>query len=67
MADKIPYIDVGLLRFLEQSYPDRCPDLDTTDRELWFHCGAVSVVKHLRRLHEDQHEKELGEMSDVHG
>ena len=31
--------------FLDHLYPNRCPDLHDTDREIWFRCGQRSVVE----------------------
>lgn len=61
MESKPPYIDDKLLEYLEQIYPDRSPEPDETDREIWIKRGAVGVVRHLRRIHDEQRENMLGE------
>jgi hypothetical protein len=61
MEEKTPWIEEGLLRYLEQAYPDRCPEPDETDRKIWMNAGAVGVVRHLRRLFEDQLENQFGD------
>lgn len=62
MESKTPYIDEKLVEFLEEHYPDRCPEPDDTDREIWMNRGAVGVVRHLRRLFTEQNENLLGDM-----
>lgn len=58
--EKLPYVDEPLLEWLEQIYPDKCPEPNMTDREIWMARGAVTVIRNLRRLHEEQREAMLG-------
>lgn len=58
---KEPYIDDNLLRYLEMIIKDVAPELDQTDREIWFNRGRVEVLRHLRRLHQVQRENMLGD------
>lgn len=52
-----PEITSGLLKFLEQFYPDRLPDdLDIPDRTLWAQIGQQKLIRHLRRIHREQQE-----------
>lgn len=51
---KPPYIEDKLIEYLEKVYPDRSPEPDDTDREIWINRGAVGVVRHLRRIFEEQ-------------
>lgn len=64
---KTPYIEDGLLEYLQRVYPDKCPEPNETDREVWMKRGAVGVVRHLTRLHEEQRKDILGDIDDVHG
>jgi hypothetical protein len=66
MEQKTPWIEESLLQYLEQAYPDRCPEPDETERKIWMNVGAVGVVKHLRRLFEDQFDKQFGDNEDVY-
>lgn len=52
-------IDENLIKFLEEIYPDRCPDIDLPDREVWFRAGAVSVVRMLKHHHNRQQQNIL--------
>ncbi len=58
--DKVPAIDTALVEWLEQIYPDRCPNPNMSDREIWIACGAVGVTRKLRALLEEQWENKLG-------
>lgn len=54
MDHPFPLIPQELIRALEQLYPDRCPTMEMTDREVWFNAGRAAVVKKLRLEHERQ-------------
>lgn len=62
---KTPFVEDGLLQYLERLFPDVSPEPSQTDREIWINRGAVGVVRHLRHLHKLQHENILGDMEDV--
>lgn len=59
-SDRVPYISDDLLEYLQRVFPDKCPDLTATDRKVWYDAGAVSVVRHIAKLHEEQRENMLG-------
>lgn len=67
MESKIPYIEDGLLEYLQRAFPEKCPEPNETDREIWINRGAAGVVRHLARLHQEQRENILGVIKDVHG
>jgi len=48
-----------LIKYLKQQFPDKSPDLNDKDREIWFKSGQASVVKHLAQLFEDQNKNIL--------
>jgi hypothetical protein len=62
---KTPYIDKGLLDYLQRLYPDVAPEPDLDERRIWINRGAVGVVRHLLMLHKDQQDNMLGELEDV--
>ena len=66
MEFKTPFIDDSLLDYLQQAFPEKCPEPNETDREIWINRGAVGVVRHLARLHKEQRENMLGD-HNVHG
>lgn len=54
-----PLIPDDLLQALDKSFPDRCPSIKDSDREVWFKAGARSVVNFLKQLQKTQAEKSL--------
>ena len=51
---QIAPIPKGLLDDLNKRFPDRCPDISWTDREVWFKAGQRSVIEFLNSAHERQ-------------
>ena len=49
MSDKlkIPIIREDLIKYLSSLFPDKCPDLKDSEREIYFKSGQRSVVNHL--------------------
>lgn len=58
--DKLPYIDAATVEWLEKIYPDRAPEPEWSEREVWMARGAVGVVRKLRDLVEQQNENMIG-------
>lgn len=44
----IPYIDPDIIKYLDELYPDKAPDLSMEEKLIWFSAGQVSVVRHLK-------------------
>lgn len=65
--DRKPYIEDGLLEYLQRLYPDQAPEPHQSDRDIWINRGAAGVVRHLKMLHKQQRENMLGDIQDVHG
>lgn len=40
-----PQTVAELVDLLDRLYPNRCPDLHDTDREIWYRTGQRSVVE----------------------
>jgi len=51
---KLPVVEKDLLDYLEGAFPDTCPNYKDSDREIWMAVGAVSVVRNLRTIYEEQ-------------
>lgn len=51
-----PLIPKDLLEYLEKQYPERCPDPYEDERGTRHYAGAVSLVRWLRMIHNDQNE-----------
>lgn len=43
-----------LVEYLEANYPERCPDLNDTDRDIFFYAGSRHLVKRLRKALDSQ-------------
>ncbi len=52
--DLFPPIDEPLLRKLEELFPEKCPDINASDREIWTYVGSRSVVRMLRSVYLEQ-------------
>ena len=53
-----PQIDEELIRKLEEIYPDKCPSIETSDREIWRYGGQVELVRMLRSVYNEQNNVE---------
>jgi len=62
---RLPYIEDGLLDYLQRLYPDKAPEPDETERQIWMNRGAVGVVRHLKLVYQQQRENMLGDLKDV--
>ena len=55
MEDELmPLISEAMINRLEQLYPDKCPDLTNSEKDVWFKSGQVSVIRFLRQTYNDQ-------------
>ena len=44
----IPHIPEEIVKYLEEVYPDRAPDISMEEKLIWFSAGQVAVVRHLK-------------------
>ena len=49
-ADTLPHIDPKLVEALEKLFPNICPNLLDSEREIWDKAGASSVVSFLAEV-----------------
>ena len=54
-----PPITQELIDYLDDKFPDKCPRITFTDRQIWVAAGSSDVVKHLRRVKDEQEENIL--------
>jgi len=57
-----PIITEELITYLSRQFPDMSLDaanITDTERSIWFHAGQVAVVRHLKRVMDDQQENIL--------
>lgn len=58
---KLPIIELHLLEYLEKVFPDQCPNVSDTDRDIWMNVGSVQVVRHLKDIYEQQNDNILNQ------
>jgi hypothetical protein len=51
-----PPIDEALLKKLDATFPDKCPDITDQERKIWMDAGARKVVLMLRAVYLEQQE-----------
>lgn len=54
--EKLPVIPLELLEALDERFPERCPDLNWSEREVWARAGERRVIRLLKRAYEKQNE-----------
>jgi len=54
--ETFPHLSKTLVTRLEAIFPDSCPTLGMKDREIWYRCGQVDIVRYLRCEYERQQE-----------
>ncbi len=52
--DQLPVIPKELLDALDQRFPERCPEPEWSEREIWMRVGERRVLRLLRRVYEQQ-------------
>lgn len=58
--ERLPPVHQTLIDWLERTYPDRMPDaLNLSEKEIAYNAGQVSVVRKLRSIHEELHQRAL--------
>lgn len=53
-----PIIDPRLIAYLDAVFPDQCPKMSDSDREVWAKVGTRRVVNHLKFIYEQQQREE---------
>lgn len=54
-----PTITLPLVEMVEAAFPNKCPALGFSDREVWYKAGQASVATYLRTLHNQQQDNIL--------
>ena len=52
----IPFIPEELIKYLDEVYPDKAPDISMEEKLIWFTAGQVAVVRHLKDQYQLQEE-----------
>jgi hypothetical protein len=50
----LPALSQDLINKLDKLFPDRCPLLTDSDREIWYKVGQRSVINYLQQTYDDQ-------------
>lgn len=61
----LPLLTADLIKMLNERFPDRCPNIKTPDRQVWFDAGARSVVNLLLRLQREQEEEQNSKVKEI--
>tara|TARA_Y100001938_G_scaffold123630_1_gene173052 strand:- start:1158 stop:1358 length:201 start_codon:yes stop_codon:yes gene_type:complete len=56
----LPDIPKILLEELEARFPEKCPDIGATDREIWMYVGQRSVIRLLWEHYNRSIENQIG-------
>jgi hypothetical protein len=55
----LPALSQELINKLDKLFPDKCPLLTDTDREIWYKVGQRSVINYLQQTYDDQLEQDI--------
>ena len=58
-VEVLPIISDEMIDALSVAFPNRCPDLSDTDREVWYKAGQRAVVDYLIEQQKRQKETML--------
>ena len=58
-GNTFPFVPTPLVDELNRLYPEKCPNINDSERLIWFKAGQRSVVESLLRKHEDQLKEEF--------
>lgn len=52
-----PPIDEALLKKLDETFPEKCPDINDVDRAIWLYAGQRQVVRMLQAVYLEQQDQ----------
>ena len=50
----LPALSQDLINKLDKLFPDKCPLLTDSDREIWYKVGQRSVINYLQQTYDEQ-------------
>lgn len=56
--DLFPPLDEAVVNKLEELFPEKCPDITASDREIWMYVGSRAVVRMLRSVYLEQQQED---------
>ena len=48
------FVNKELIEHLEKLFPNKVPNIQDNEREIWYKTGQVSVVTYLKQLQQEQ-------------
>ena len=51
--EQYPFVDIKLLNYLKKTFPNKCPNITDSDREIWVKAGKQMLIEHLEYIHEE--------------
>ena len=55
----LPALSQELINKLDKLFPDKCPLLTDTDREVWYKTGRRSVINYLQQTYDEQLQQDI--------
>lgn len=55
-VDEFPKVSKALLDVLHEMVPERCPDSNESDRDIWIYSGQRQIVRFLQTKFDEQQE-----------
>jgi hypothetical protein len=55
-VDEFPKVSKALVDVLHQMVPERCPDSNESDRDIWIYSGQRQIVRFLQTKLDEQQE-----------
>jgi len=55
-----PSISEALIKALNERWPERCPELEWDETQIWHYVGQRSVVRYLNEVFKEQRDNSLG-------
>jgi hypothetical protein len=53
-ANRKPHVEIQLVEYLERLYPNKCPAMSDSERDIFAAVGAQRVITKLRALANEQ-------------
>jgi hypothetical protein len=55
----LPALSQDLINKLDKLFPDKCPLLTLTEREVWYKAGQHKVVEFLQQTYDEQLQQDI--------
>ena len=51
--ERLPQLSLEVVQQLDEMFPERCPDVAQSERDIWLYAGKRSLVRYLLTLVDD--------------